>query len=100
MIRLGAVFRIMSKVVVNSSILLAALTAVATLAVFLSKVMFEDARALAQEFRIHQVEAGERIGMVEARTLRLESRMESLSAGIDDANKKLDFLIQKHIKSE
>lgn len=66
----------MSKIALSGSFLAIVTSVIFAFAMFLSKTMFDDARALATEFRLHQVTANQKIQQLENTDALLSERMQ------------------------
>ncbi len=88
----------MTKAIVHSSVLMTVLGVVFALAVFLTKTLFEDARALGADFRSHELEARTIVSDLRGKDAILEARVVGLDKKMDEANRKLDFIIERSMR--
>jgi len=87
-----------TRTIISSSLLMAILTLVFTLTLFLSKTMFDDARAIAGDFRTHERISKQDMGDLHIKDIQLQAQIDVLAKGVSEANRKLDWLIEKHVK--
>ena len=88
----------MSKFIISSTALTITLGVAFAIFGFFSKTMFEDARAAAQDFRVHQNEAARIVAELKGVDAMAKARVSSLEKKVDEANHKLDLILAKVLK--
>lgn len=88
----------MSKFIISSTALTITLGLAFAIFGFFSKTMFEDARAAAQDFRVHQNEAARIVAELKGTDTMHEQKLVLLEKKVDEANHKLDLIVAKLIR--
>lgn len=88
----------MGRIAFSTTILTAALAISFALATFLSRIMLEDARAVGIDFRHHEAEAKAVVAELRGSDALQAQKTAALEKKIDEANQKLDLILQQLIK--